>query len=73
MIFAYSADGQTGTFLFDGVNTLTFTGAKAKQAYDHYVGTYGKIMGKSLPNQHKTKEEHALWVQLYPVKYVNFK
>lgn len=72
MIYTYSADGQTGTFLFDGQNTLAFAGKNAKEAYNHYIGTYKSVVGKSIPNQHKTKEQHALWIKLYPVKYVQF-
>ena len=73
MIFAYSVDGQSGTFLFDGVSTIAFAGTNAQAAYNHYVGTYKQIVGKELPNQHKTAQQHALWVQQYPVKYINFK
>ena len=73
MIYAYSADGQPATFLFDGTTTIVFAGANAQPAYNHYVGTYKQIVGKELPNQHKTAQQHALWIQQYPLKYINFK
>lgn len=73
MIYAYGADGQTGTFLFDGINTLAFAGNNAQAAYNHYQGTYEAIKGKKIPTQHKTAQQHALWIQQYPVKYINFK
>ena len=73
MIYAYSADGESATFLFDGINTIVFAGPKAQAAYNHYVGTYEEIKGKKLPNQHKNAAQHALWIQQYPLKFINFK
>lgn len=72
MIYAFAVENGTGTLLFDGQNTLAFTGKNAKAAYDHYVGTYKAITGKDLPNQIKTEAQFALWAKLYPVKYIPF-
>lgn len=72
MIYSFAVKGGTGTMLFDGQNTLAFTGKNAKAAYDHYVGTYKEIMGKELPHQIKTEAQFKLWGELYPVKYLPF-
>ncbi|MFC4652625.1 GH25 family lysozyme [Lactococcus nasutitermitis] len=72
MIYAFAVQNGTGTFLFDGQNTLAFTGKNAKAAYDHYVGTYKAIVGKNIPNQIKTQAQFDLWDKLYPVKYIAF-
>ncbi|MCW2279866.1 peptidoglycan amidohydrolase family protein [Lactococcus lactis] len=72
MLYSFAVKGGTGTMLFDGQNTLAFTGKNAKAAYDHYVGTYKEIMGKELPHQIKTEAQFKLWSELYPVKYLPF-
>lgn len=73
MIHAFTVEGQTGTFLFDGQNTLAFSGKNAQAAFDHYKGTYKQVTGKDIPAQSKTKEQFAFWDKLYPTKYVQFK
>ena len=32
-----------------------------------------EIKGKKLLNQHKTAAQHALWIQQYSLKFINFK
>ena len=62
-----------GTYMFDGIRCIAFTGKNGKAAMDHYVGTYKQMFGKDIPTQSKTQGQFDLWAKMYKVEYINFK